>query len=80
MTFWYCLIGSVAVGGIALVLSGLRYVNAGVSKLRALFSHRWAIGQACEAFSKVCTKGASDAATPHLAGHQLIVEESRPCR
>jgi hypothetical protein len=28
VTFWYCIVDSVAMGGAALVLSGLRYVNA----------------------------------------------------
>lgn len=28
VTFWYCIVDSVAMGGAALVISGLRYVNA----------------------------------------------------
>jgi len=28
VTFWYCIVDSVAMGGAALVISGLKYVNA----------------------------------------------------
>ncbi len=66
-------------GRVVLVLSGLRYVIAW-RQAEGFFSLTgWPLDRFVRS-SEACTRGYSNADTPHFAGHQLTVEESRPCR